>query len=206
MRTHRSTKRVGSKVVKMTHDLLNYFNQYSQEIAPSTKNILKASWLDTCLGPMVAIADEKVLYLLEFVDKKALKREVDRLCQRTKSAIIPGTTEPIRSIENELQQYFSGTLVQFKTAIVSLGSAFQKNVWDELKKIPYGTTRSYLDIAKEIGRPTSFRAVANANGANQLSIIIPCHRVINSNGELGGYGGGVSRKEWLLHHERKFRS
>jgi len=166
------------------------------------RNILKASWLDTKLGPMIAIADEDVLYLLEFVDRRGLEREVERLRQRTKSAIIPGTTPPIHSIENELSQYFDGELREFKTPLHFLGSPFQKRVWEELQKIPFGETRSYADIAAAIGKPTAFRAVANANGANQFAIIVPCHRVINTNGELGGYGGGIARKKWLINHEK----
>jgi AraC family transcriptional regulator of adaptative response/methylated-DNA-[protein]-cysteine methyltransferase len=83
-----------------------------------------------------------------------------------------------------------------------LGSDFQKNVWRELIKIPPGETKSYADIAKAIKQPSAFRAVARANGANQLAIIIPCHRVINSDGELGGYGGGLTRKAWLINHEK----
>lgn len=166
-------------------------------------HILKASWLDTKLGPMIAIADEDALYLLEFVDRRGLEREVERLRQRTKSAILPGITEPIRSIENELHQYFEGTLKAFKTPLFLLGSPFQKRVWEELQAIPYGETRSYADIAAAMGVPSAFRAVANANGANQIAIVIPCHRVINSNGEFGGYGGGLPRKKWLITHERK---
>lgn len=166
-------------------------------------HILKAAWLDTPLGPMIAISDEKHLYLLEFVDRRGLEREVERLRKKTKSAIIPGMTEPIRSIENELNRYFLGKLTLFKTPLFLLGSPFQKKVWEELIKIPMGETRSYADIAKAMGMSSAFRAVANANGANQLAIVIPCHRVINTNGELGGYGGGVIRKQWLLEHEKK---
>ena len=165
-------------------------------------NILKAAWLDTPLGPMIAIANEDALYLLEFVDRRGLEREVERLRSRTKSAIVPGTTNPIQLIETELAAYFEGTLQQFETPLLLLGSPFQKQVWNELKKIPPGETRSYLEIARAVGRPTAFRAVALANGANQLAIIIPCHRVINANGELGGYGGGVTRKQWLLDLEK----
>lgn len=162
---------------------------------------LKATWLDTRLGPMVAIADEEALYLLEFVDRRGLEREIERLRQKRKSAIIPGMTDPIRSIEQELAQYFDGKLTEFKTPLFLLGSPFQKNVWNQLIKIPQGETRSYSDIAAAIGNPNAFRAVAQANGANQLAIVIPCHRVINANGDLGGYGGGITRKHWLLNHE-----
>lgn len=163
---------------------------------------LRASWLDTMLGPMLAIADEQALYLLEFVDRRGLEREVERLRQKTKLAIIPGYTKPISSIENELDQYFKGTLREWKTPLSLLGSPFQKQIWEELQKIPPGETRSYSDIAVAVGKPSAFRAVAQANGANQLAIIIPCHRVINMNGELGGYGGGIIRKKWLLNHEK----
>lgn len=75
--------------------------------------------------------------------------------------------------------------------------------WQALTLIPYGETRSYAQQAQSLGKPTAYRAVANANGANSLSIIIPCHRIINSSGNLGGYGGGIARKQWLLEHERK---
>ena len=165
-------------------------------------NILKASWIDTPLGPMIAIADERALYLLEFVDRRGLEREVERLRKKTKSAIIPGSTESITSIEDELKKYFEGSLTEFKTPLAFLGSPFQKRVWEELKKIPFGETRAYSELANKIGQPTAFRAVANANGANQFAIIIPCHRVINTNGELGGYGGGMIRKKWLINHEK----
>lgn len=167
------------------------------------RDILKASWLDTRLGPMIAIADEKALYLLEFVDRRGLEREVENLRQKTKSAIIPGITDPIHSIERELGQYFGGSLREFKTPLFFLGSSFQKRVWEELQKIPYGETQSYAYVAAAIGKPSAFRAVANANGANKFAIIVPCHRVINTNGDLGGYGGGIARKKWLINHEKQ---
>ncbi len=166
-------------------------------------NILKASWLDTRLGPMLAIADERALHLLEFVDRRGLEREVERLRIRTKSAIIPGNTGPIMSITKELTSYFEGNLKAFKTPLSPLGSPFQEFVWEALMCIPYGETRSYTDQAIAIGKPSACRAVANANGANQIAIVIPCHRIINSNGELGGYGGGIARKKWLIDHEKQ---
>lgn len=176
--------------------------------APSKQghhHLLKASWLDTPLGPMIAIGDEQALYLLEFVNRRGLEREVERLRQRTKSAIIPGDTSSIHSIKIELQAYFTGKLKKFKTPLFLLGSPFQKQVWKALTNIPYGKTSSYLEIAKAVKRPTAYRAVAQANGANQIAIVIPCHRVINTNGDLGGYGGGLTRKQWLLKHEKNDR-
>ena len=167
------------------------------------KKILEAAWLDTPLGPMLAVADEQALYLLEFVDRRGLEKEIWRLRQKTKSAIIPGRTEPINRIERELKEYFSGKLIKFTTPLFFIGSPFQKKIWEELKKIPSGETRSYAELAAAIGVPSAFRAVAQANGANQLAIVIPCHRVINKNGELGGYGGGVMRKKWLIKHEKR---
>lgn len=175
--------------------------------SPTRSNhlILKAAWLDTQLGPMIAIADEDGLYLLEFVDRRGLEREVKLLRNKLNAAIIPGETTVIQQIYSEIRHYFNGTLIIFTTPIHLIGSPFQKKVWNELKKIPPGETRSYLDIAKEINAPTACRAVARANGSNQLSIIVPCHRVINANGELGGYAGGIARKQWLLEHEKRFR-
>jgi len=168
------------------------------------KAILKETWLDTPLGSMIAIADDKALYLLEFVERRGLEREIERLRIKTKSAIIPGRTMPIDSIDKELQLYFTGNLQQFTTPILLLGSLFQKLVWEELQKIPYGKTYSYADLAKNIGKQTAYRAVANANGNNQIAIVIPCHRVINTNGGLGGYAGGIDRKKWLIDHEKQY--
>lgn len=164
--------------------------------------ILKAAWIDTPLGPMVTIADDKGLYLLEFVDRRGLEREVERLRKKKSAAIIPGETAATKSIEKELKLYFSGKLKEFKTLVHLVGSNFQESLWRVLQKIPLGKTCSYADQAKAIGKPTASRAVANANGMNPLAIIIPCHRVIHTSGGLGGYGGGLARKEWLLKHEQ----
>ncbi len=166
-------------------------------------SVLTAAWIDTKLGPMIGIADEKALFLLEFVDRRGLELEVKRLREKTKSAIIPGTTGPLQSIEKELQAFFKGELTIFKTPVHLLGTPFQKRVWQELLSIPYGVTRSYTDIATSIGNSSAVRAVARANGSNQLAIIIPCHRVIRVNGDLAGYAGGLSRKKWLIEHESK---
>ena len=168
--------------------------------------ILKAAWIETLLGPMCAISDDKELYLLEFVDRRGLEREVERLRIKTKAAIIPGSAPPITRIKEELTSYFAGHLKKFKTPIHMIGSPFQKKVWRELREIEYSHTRSYLAQAKAIGHDHAFRAVANANGANKLAIIVPCHRIINSHGALGGYGGGVARKRWLITHEKQHQN
>lgn len=168
--------------------------------------ILQALQFDTPAGPMLAMGDERILYLLEFMERRRLGQEIEHLCKKQKATIVPGRSEPIDKIQEELTLYFEGKLTEFKTPFVLLGSSFQKRVWEELQKIPYGETRSYAELAIAIGRPSAFRAVAQANGTNQLAIVIPCHRVINSNGALGGYGGGVMRKKWLLDHEKKENS
>ncbi len=163
--------------------------------------ILKAAWIDTTLGPMLAISDEESLHLLEFAARRGLEKEVARLRARG-FVIIPGETLPIQSITIELEAYFSGQLTRFKTPYCVFGSLFQQAVWQVLCDIPYGETKSYREQAIALGRPTAYRAVANANGANQLAIIIPCHRIIASDGTLGGYGGGLVVKKWLLEHEK----
>ncbi len=162
--------------------------------------------IDSPLGPMILVADERYLYCLEFEDRKGLKNRLNRLKKRLKAVIIPGETQVIHQAKEELAAYFQGTRIQFKTPCCLLGTAFQQSVWKALQTIPSGETRSYLDIATAIGRATSYRAVANANGANPVSIIVPCHRVINHDGALGGYGGGLSRKTWLLKHEKHLKS
>jgi AraC family transcriptional regulator of adaptative response/methylated-DNA-[protein]-cysteine methyltransferase len=166
--------------------------------------ILHCSWFDTKLGPMIAISDNESLYLLEFVDRRGLEHEIEKLKLKTKASIIPGDTNPIKSITFEIQSYFDGVLTEFKTPLHLLGSVFQMLVWKELMRIPYGETRTYAAQAESIGKSTAYRAVANANGANQIAIVIPCHRIINSNGNLGGYGAGIIRKQWLIDHERKY--
>ncbi|RNA66930.1 bifunctional transcriptional activator/DNA repair enzyme AdaA [Alteribacter keqinensis] len=167
------------------------------------RNILKVSWFDTRLGPMIIIAGEDGLYLLEFVDRKGLEREVERLRHKTKSAVIPGKTKHTLSIERELDLYFKGHLTDFRTTIKTIGTPFQEEVWKKLREIPHGQTRTYTEMASAIGKPLSIRAVANANGANQIAIVIPCHRVIRACGETGGYGGGTARKKWLINHEKQ---
>lgn len=159
--------------------------------------------IDTPVGAMVALADERALYLLEFADRSWVEDEIERLCHKTNGSIVAGGAKPLASIEKELGQYFQGALTTFRTPLVYLGTPFQQAVWEELQKIPFGQTRSYAEVAHRLQKPTAYRAVAQANGSNQLAIVIPCHRVINTGGKLGGYGGGLDKKQWLLDHEQK---
>ncbi len=150
---------------------------------------------------MLAIADEQALCLLEFIDRRNLERNIERFRNRTHSTIETGCTDPIRSIEKELDQYFKDGRIHFKTPIAIFGTPFQRQVWSELQQIRPGETRSYSAVANAIGKPLAVRAAAQANGANRLAILIPCHRVIQANGEIGGYAGGLDKKRWLLAHE-----
>ncbi len=163
---------------------------------------LTSTYLDTILGSMLVIADDRQLYLVDFMEKRCLEKGVEKLRDQLAATIVPGKTKPIESIEQELRAYFDGQLTQFKTPFILLGSDFQKRVWQALCDIPYGKTKSYAEQAQVICNPRAYRAVANANGVNRLAIIVPCHRIIGSRGELGGYAGGIARKQWLLEHEK----
>lgn len=103
----------------------------------------------------------------------------------------------------QLTGYFGGELTEFRLPLAANGTAFQKKVWQALREIPYGETRSYREVAESIGSPRSTRAVGAANGRNPVGIIVPCHRVIAADGSLGGYSGGLRTKRFLLDHERK---
>ena len=106
---------------------------------------------------------------------------------------------------HQLNEYFEGKRTQFDLALNPEGTDFQKRVWDALQTIPYGKTCSYLELAQQLGDVKAIRAVANANGKNPLWIVVPCHRVIGSDGSLTGYAGGLYRKQWLLEHESPYK-
>lgn len=167
------------------------------------RNLLKASWLETPIGQMLAIADEQALHLLEFFDRKGLPNELAKLQQKTQSVINFGRNQIIDLIESELTDYFAAKSFRFTTPVAVYGSPFTVLVWQELMKIRPGSTLSYAALAQLVERPQAMRAVARANTHNQLAIIIPCHRVIGSDGSLTGYSGGLWRKDWLLRHEKR---
>ncbi|WP_051332592.1 bifunctional transcriptional activator/DNA repair enzyme AdaA [Cucumibacter marinus] len=168
-----------------------------------TRVWLKADWIETPIGALLAIADNTHLHLLEFNDRKGLPGELKRLQADGRTAIGFGRAAPMDRIEAELEAYFEGRSARFETPLALHGSAFTRSVWDQLLTIPPGETWSYLDLARSIDRPSATRAVARANGANQIAIVIPCHRVIGSDGSLTGYGGGLWRKKWLIEHEKR---
>jgi methylated-DNA-[protein]-cysteine S-methyltransferase len=114
-------------------------------------------------------------------------------CRRDDSAL--------RLVREQLSAYFARELRDFELPLRMDGTPFQRRVWDELRRIPFGGTCSYTELARRIGQPGASRAVGSANGRNPIAIVVPCHRVIAADGTLGGYGGGLDRKEWLLEHE-----
>ncbi|PTQ09425.1 bifunctional transcriptional activator/DNA repair enzyme protein Ada [Sphingomonas oleivorans] len=166
--------------------------------------LLQAHWLQTPLGTMIAVSDKRAIHLLEFADRKALSTELKRLFELSKGSLGVGKLAPHVTLEAQLADYFSGNSSVFTVPLALQGSDFTRSVWDVLREIPAGEVRSYSEIAQAIGKPMATRAVARANGANQIALIIPCHRVIGADGSLTGYGGGLWRKQKLIEIERQF--
>lgn len=166
---------------------------------------LVTDWLDTPLGGMIAVADPERLHLLEFTGRKALSTELKRLSKGAKGRIGFGRTKVMDQLETQLSQYFSGQDAQFSVPLALHGTPFQRDVWQHLQQIPAGQTQSYSQLATSIGNPAAVRAVARANGANQIAVLIPCHRVIGADGTMTGYGGGIWRKEKLIEIEHSYR-
>ena len=153
---------------------------------------------------MVAGATKEGICLLEFSDRKSLSSQIEEITALLETKTEDGSNRHLRMLKKQLKEYFKGKRKEFSLHLLTPGSEFQQAVWKELLKIPYGSTRTYQEQADLLNNPGSVRAVAHANGSNRISIIIPCHRVIGSDGHLVGYGGGLKRKKWLLDHERKY--
>lgn len=167
------------------------------------KTIILISRITTPIGPMFACVTQEGVCLLEFTDRRMLETEFLDLQKRLNAIILAGENEHTKQLKRELEEYFGGSRQQFEVKLHTPGTPFQKAVWEVLKYIPYGETRSYQEQAEKLNKPTATRAVASANGHNRVAIIIPCHRVIGKDGSLTGYAGGLERKKWLLNHERK---
>jgi len=166
--------------------------------------MIKKTIIETPIGEMVAGATKDGICLLEFSDRKTLSTQMEEIAGLHETTIIEGSNRHLRMLKRQLKEYFKGKRMEFSLHLLTPGTEFQQAVWKELLKIPYGSTRTYQEQADLLKNPLSVRAVAQANGANRLAIIIPCHRVIGSDGHLVGYGGGLERKKWLLDHEKKF--
>ena len=153
---------------------------------------------------MMAAATRDGICFLSFVGTVTIESELKKLSQIFNSPVRSGGNKHLRRLKRQLKEYFKGTRKEFTISLLTPGTEFQKSAWEVLKKIPYGTTISYHEQARLINNEGAVRAVANANASNPVAIIIPCHRVIGSDGSLIGYGGGLNKKRWLIDHERKY--
>jgi len=150
------------------------------------------------LGDMIAGATENGVCFLEWHDRGGVERIKQRVEKRYRMPLAPGNNSHLDKLQEEVTRYFDGKLKQFSVALDIKGTPFERSTWDRLLSIQYGKTRSYGEMADLLGKPRASRAVGRANGANYISIVVPCHRVIETNGGLGGYGGGIKRKRYLL--------
>ena len=150
-------------------------------------NILEIAYLNSPIGTLEIKGDKNGLSAVHFLDSK-----------KKSLSTIPKVLLPVVI---QLQEYFEGNRTVFNLKLNPIGTSFQKKVWEQLVKIPFAKPVSYQEIANRLGNPKVIRAAASANGKNPIAIIIPCHRVIGSDGSLTGYAGGLQRKKWLLDHE-----
>ena len=143
----------------------------------------KSKFMNTPIGLIAVRADDDAILAIEFVDQREETEADSPLLERA---------------VDQLEEYFQGARTRFSLPLAPRGTQFQQQVWQQLLSVNYGQTASYADIARSIGRPKAMRAVGAANGRNPISIVIPCHRVVGSDGSLTGYAGGLARKSWLL--------
>ncbi|MDR2910284.1 MAG: methylated-DNA--[protein]-cysteine S-methyltransferase [Bacteroidales bacterium] len=181
-------------------DLLNRVNNMFKNYTPKT--VIDITCIETDLGMMIAAATGKGICMLEFADCKLLELELRQLAAFSKAPLVRGENIYFDILREQIYEYFRGERKNFDIPVYMIGTEFQKQVWLSLLKIPYGCTTSYKKQAELLGMPSAVRAVANANGKNKISVILPCHRVIGTDGALTGYGGGIWRKKKLLELEK----
>jgi len=161
-------------------------------------------WINTAIGPLIAGSRAGSLILLEFATRRRMEAQIRMLERWFKAAaFLPEDDAVIRQTSHELEEYFAGKRKDFEIPLDFPGTPFEVKVWTELLKIPYGETRSYEELALITSTKSAVRAVGSANGRNRIAIVIPCHRVVNKGGGLGGYGGGLWRKQTLLELESR---
>lgn len=165
------------------------------------RDYIRLAWIETPLGPMAAGATQRSICLLEFTDRRMMEAQLQALKRRYGLPLFPGESPLFDRLRRQLAEFFAGKRRAFDLPLDYPGTDFQRRVWQALLRIPYGETRCYADIARQLGKPGASRAVGHANGLNRIAILIPCHRVINADGGLGGYGGGLWRKLRLLETE-----
>lgn len=187
-----------SEILKPYEDLLDKL--------PDEKP-LKAKLFETPLGQLFAVSNEKYVVFLIFAESRHFDREMKHLLKVHSRAIIEdGDVKPLQTLGTEIKAYFSGELNEFDTPfeINQNESEFQRSVWDEIRKIGYGKTTTFADVAKRIGKPSGAQPVANACSRNPLSLIIPCHRIMSASKGKVGNNSCIERRDWLLNHEKKF--
>lgn len=162
------------------------------------KNTIHVQYLKTRFGELILGAFEEQLCLCDWRFRKMRALIDERIKKNLQADFVEEESAVIEESKLQLQQYFEAIRTSFKLPILLLGSDFQKSIWNLLLQIPYGQTDTYLGLSKKLGNEKAIRAVAAANGANALSIIVPCHRIIGSDGQLVGYAGGLPAKEKLL--------
>lgn len=192
------------------YDSLSGFNSSFKSVAGISprqsrrQTLIQFSKFETPLGIMYACSTDTGICLLEFADRKSLETELKMLSKLLNGIVFPGESEFILQLRKEVDEYFNGKRKKFTVPLCMPGTEFQKRVWEGLLKVEYGTTHSYKEQAILLGRPSSVRAVANANGMNRIAILVPCHRIIGEGGNLTGYGGGLWRKKFLLDLEKNY--
>jgi O-6-methylguanine DNA methyltransferase len=159
------------------------------------RRMLFVTEMDTPIGKLTAGASEEGVCFLEYENRKNVKKY---------NEFKEGENNHLVDLRRELGEYFKGTRKEFTVTLAPEGTVFQKGVWSELIKIPFGSTISYLDLADRLGNREAIRAAANANAKNPVAIVIPCHRVVGEKGKLTGYAGGLWRKKWLIDHEKRY--
>lgn len=155
-------------------------------------------WFESPVGRLIGAASADAVCLLEFSEPDAFEARLQTLRERHAHSRIGGANVHLKALRRQLDEYFDGQRRDFDLPLVYPGTPFQERVWSMLRQIRYGETWSYLDLAVRLGDVKATRAVGSANGMNPIAIVIPCHRVVNANGDLGGYGGGLWRKQILL--------
>lgn len=174
------------------------------ESASKSKNrsVINVLRFSSPIGSIIACATEKGLCFLGFIGQKKIEKQLDEIQNQFNAIILPGKNVHLTKAKKEIDEYFNAERKIFSVTLDIVGSDFRKEVWNELLTIPYGKTTSYKEQSMAMNKIKAVRAVASANGANKISLIIPCHRVIGSNGTLTGYASGLHKKSWLLNFEK----
>lgn len=193
-----------SKKSKTVNDLLKPYENLLDKL-PDEKP-LKAKLIDTPLGHILAVSNERALVFLIFAESRHFDREIKSFIKIHSKAIIEEDVKPLKTVESEIQAYFDGKLKEFDTPyeVDGVGTEFQRQIWDEINNIDYGKTMTFAELAKAIGKPGGAQPVANACGKNPISLIIPSHRVLSTAKSNDTGNSCIVRREWLLNHEKKF--